>query len=358
MATVLQAAPALGIVATCAAFGIARATYYRHVAPMFGPKVKHPSPPRRLSDDERKAVLAVLHEPRFVDLAPAEVFATLLEEGAYLCSLRTMHRVLEENGEIRERRNQLRNPSYAKPELMATGPNQLWSWDITKLKGPAKWTYYYLYVILDVFSRYVVGWMVAYREAATLAEKLIAESCERQEIARGTLTIHADRGTSMKSKPVALLMSDLGVTKSHSRPHVSDDNPFSEAHFKTLKYRPDFPARFGELEDARGFCRDFFAWYNDDHHHSGIGMLTPSDVHYDLVDERISQRQAALDAAFAAHPERFPRGRPTARRPAREVWINKPSGAPGATVAGETGTDRSRDASGVTGALSDSAMSQ
>jgi putative transposase len=210
-------------------------------------------------------------------------------------------------------------------------------------------------VILDVFSRYVVGWMVARRETATLAKKLIAEACARQGIEPGQLTIHADRGTSMTSKSVAFMMADLGVTKTHSRPHVSDDNPFSEAHFKTLKYRPGFPSRFGEIEDARGHCGDFFDWYNDEHHHVALGMLTPADVHHGLVERRVAERQAVLDAAFAAHPERFPRGRPVSHRPAREVWINKPLEAPGAPVAGETRRDRSRDAGGVTGASSHSA---
>jgi putative transposase len=338
------------VLATCAAFGVALATYYRHRAPMYGPRPPRRAPPRRLPDAERRQVLDVLHEPRFVDLAPAQVFATLLEQGRYLCSVRTMHRILAENSELRERRDQLRHPAYAKPELLATGPNQLWSWDITKMLGPAKWTYYYLYVILDVFSRYVVGWMVAHRESATLAKKLIAESCRRQRIEPGQLTIHADRGSSMTSKPVAFLLADLGVTKTHSRPHVSDDNPYSEAHFKTMKYRPDFPERFGEIEDARGFCGDFFPWYNDEHHHASLGMLTPADVHHGLVEQRVAERQVVLDAAFTEHPERFPRGRPIAPRPAREVWINKPL-VPGATLAGETRSDRSRDASGVTGTL-------
>ena len=350
MDAVISTAPQLGVVATCAAFGVPLATYYRRRAPVHGPRRPRPSPARRLDEPEREVVLAVLHEPRFVDLSPAEVFATLLEEGRYLCSVRTMHRILAENEEIRERRNQLRHPAYAKPELLATGPNQLWSWDITKLPGPAKWTYYHLYVILDVFSRYVVGWMVAHRESATLAKKLIAETCIRQGIQPAQLTIHADRGSSMTSKPVAFLLADLGVTKTHSRPHVSDDNPFSEAHFKTLKYRPDFPERFGEIEDARGFCGDFFPWYNDEHHHVALAMLTPADVHHDLVEQRVAERQAVFAAAYAAHPERFPRGCPTATRPAREVWINKPTTAPGAPVAGETRSDRSRDASGVTGA--------
>jgi putative transposase len=324
MSTILEVAPALGVIATCAAFGVARASYYRKRAPVHGPKPARPAPPRRLPDCERAQVLEVMHEPRFVDLAPLEVYATLLQEGRYLCSPRTMHRILAEQAEVRERRNQLRPPASQKPELLATAPNQLWSWDITQLLGPQKWTYYYLYVLLDVFSRYVVGWLVAHREWAALAEKLIADTCERQGIEPGQLTLHADRGSSMKSKAVAFLLADLGVTKTHSRPHVSDDNPFSEAQFKTLKYRPGFPERFGEYEDARAFCGPFFDWYNHDHHHSGLGLLTPADVHYGRVEQRITERQAALDAAFALHPERFPHGRPIAQRPPREVWINRP----------------------------------
>ena len=327
MDAVLTHAPLLGVLATCAAFGVALATYYRHRAPVHGPRPRRPSPPRRLGDAERHVVLDVLHEPRFVDLAPAEVFATLLEEARYLCSVRTMHRILAENAELRERRNQLRHPAYTKPELLATGPNQLWSWDITKLHGPAKWTYFYLYVIIDVFSRYVVGWMVAHRESAALAEKLIAETYAREGIEPGQLTLHADRGTSMTSKPVAFLLADLGVTKTHSRPHVSNDNPFSEAQYKTLKYRPDFPERFGEVEDARAHCIDFFDWSNHDHHHSALGMLTPADVHHGRVEQRVAERQRVYDKAFADHPERFPHGRPIAQRPPREVWINKPTTA-------------------------------
>jgi putative transposase len=321
---VIDLAPELGASATCEAFGVPRSTFYRHRAPMLGPKPRRASPARRLCDAERSAVLSVLHEQRFVDLAPAEVHATLLEEGRYMCSVRTMHRILAENAEVRERRNQLRHPSYAAPQLMASRPNELWSWDITKLLGPAKWSYFYLYVILDVFSRYVVGWMVARCESAVLAHKIIAETCARQGIVAGQLTLHADRGASMKSKPVALLLSDLGVTKTHSRPHVSDDNPYSESHFKTLKYRPDFPERFGEIEDARGFSADFFDWYNHDHHHSGLAMFTPADVHFDRIPQLVVERQATLDLAYDAHPERFPHGRPVVRRPAREVWINKP----------------------------------
>lgn len=324
MPTVIEMAPGLGVLATCAAFGVALATYYRHRTPVYGPKLRRPSPPRRLPDAERQHVLDVLHEPRFADQAPAEVYATLLSEERHLCSSRTMHRILAENAEVRERRNQLRHPNYARPELLATAPNQLWSWDITKLRGPAKWTHYYLYVILDVFSRYVVGWMVAHAESSTLANKLIAESCARQSIEPDQLTLHADRGSSMKSKVVALLLSDMGVTKTHSRPHVSNDNPYSEAAFKTLKYRPDFPDRFGQIEDARGFCSDFFHWYNDDHNHSGLAFLTPADVHFGRIENVLERRQRALDHAYAANPERFTRGRPTARRPPPKVWINKP----------------------------------
>ena len=324
LAAVIEYAPKLGVDATCSAFGVARATYFRKRAPVHGPRRPRTAPGRKLEPSDRKAVLDVLHEPRFVDLAPAEVHAALLAEGCYFCSVRTMHRILAENMEARERRNLARHPVYERPELMATAPNELWSWDITKLKGPAKWTYFHLYVILDVFSRYVVGWMVAPRESTSLAKRLIAETCRRQGIDRDQLTLHADRGSSMKSKPVAFLLADLGVTKSHSRPHVSDDNPFSEAQFKTLKYRPDFPKNFGCIQDSRAHCIDFFAWYNDDHHHSGLAMFTPADVHYGHIEERLTARQAVMDTAFEAHPERFPHGRPVVKRPSSTVWINPP----------------------------------
>jgi putative transposase len=323
MNTVKQWAPELGILATCVALGVARATFYRALEPK-QPAPRRP-PPRALPPEERKAVIEVLHEPRFADLAPAEVFATLLDEDRYLCSERTMYRILEENQEVRERRNQLRHPTYAAPELLATAPNQLWSWDITKLLGPAKWTYFYLYVVLDVFSRHVVGWVVADAESKTLAERLLRETCERQHIAPGQLTVHADRGSSMKSKPVALMLADLGVTKTHSRPHVSNDNPYSEAQFKTLKYRPDFPERFGCIEDARAFCKDFFDWYNNEHHHSGLGLLTPRDVHYGLALQRVAQRAGTLLAAHQAHPERFVHGVPSPPPVPTEVWINIPA---------------------------------
>ena len=323
MQAVTEMAPRLGVALTCAALALPRATYYRGQQPRPEPKPR-PAPARALPPEERVQVLATLHEPRFVDLAPAEVYATLLDEGRYLCSERTFYRVLDENAEVRERRNQLRHPHYTAPELLATRPNELWSWDITKLLGPEKWTYYYLYVVLDVFSRYVVGWMLAEGESARLAEKLIAESCERQGITPGKLTVHADRGAAMTSKPVALLLADLGVTKSHSRPHVSNDNPYSEAQFKTLKYRPDFPDRFGSLEHGRSYCGDFFPWYNTEHHHVGLGLFTPHDVHFGLAAAKREKRARVLAEAFAKNPERFPNGRPSPRPLPTAAWINPP----------------------------------
>jgi putative transposase len=269
--------------------------------------------------------LALLHDEPFVDLPPAQVWAQLLDTGRVPpCSIRTMYRILAANQEVRERRNQLRHPVYQKPELLATGPNQVWSWDITKLLGPVKWTYFYLYVLLDIFSRYVVGWLLARQESAALAKVLIQESCQRQAIDAGQLIIHADRGPSMTSQPVALLLATLGVLPSHSRPHVSDDNPFSEAQFKTLKYRPDFPARFGSLEDSEGFCHRFFPWYNTEHRHVALGLMTPYDMHYGLAQAKWEQRATVLRAAYAAHPERFPRGIPLPPPLPTAAWINKP----------------------------------
>lgn len=316
-----ELAPTVGLTAACAALGVARATLYRHRTP----RVSRPrrAPPRTLSPLERQRVLGTLNSSAFVDLAPAQVYARLLDQQQYLCSIRTMYRVLQENQQVRERRDQLRHPHYHKPELLATGPNELWSWDITKLLGPAKWTYYYLYVVLDVYSRYVVGWTLAACESAALAERLIAQACRQQGITPGQLTIHADRGSSMTSRTVALLLSDLGVLKSHSRPHVSNDNPFSEAHFKTLKYRPEFPERFGSLQDARAFCKTFFAWYNREHYHHGLALLTPHAVHYNLASQILEQRQRVLNAAFAIHPERFAKA-PIHPPLAQAVWINPP----------------------------------
>jgi putative transposase len=326
MASVTEMMPVVGLAVLLAALGLSRATWYRRLQPVTSPPPRKP-PPRALSAADQLVVLGVLHEPRFVDLAPAQVYATLLDEKRYLASERTMYRLLAKSGEVRERRDQLRHPSYTAPQLLATAPNQLWSWDITKLLGPAKWTYFYLYVILDVFSRYVVGWMIADGESAVLAQKLIAETYAREGIQPGQLTIHADRGSSMKSKPVAFLLADLGVTKTHSRPHVSDDNPYSEAQFKTLKYRPDFPERFGSLQHARAHGGDFFDWYNTEHHHSGIALHTPHDVHHGLAALRTTERADVLLAAYQAHPERFPRGQPKPPQLDAAVWINKPKPA-------------------------------
>jgi putative transposase len=265
-----------------------------------------------------------LYSQRFVDKAPREIYATLLDEGAYLCSVRTMYRLLNKDQASRERRDQLRHPNYQKPELLATAPNQVWSWDITKLLGPQKWTYYYLYVILDIFSRYTVGWMLAHRESADLASRLIRETLDKQQVSKDQLTIHSDRGPSMRSQNVAQLLATLGVTQSHSRPQVSNDNPFSESQFKTLKYSPTFPDRFDGYEQALTFCRRFFAWYNDEHYHSGIGLVTPAILHYGLAQQVVHARQKTLIAAYQTHPERFRRGLPTPPKLPTAVWINPP----------------------------------
>ena len=331
MQTVEQLAPQVGIAAACEALGVSRASFYRQQQPRSIGSKPLRRPARSLSQAEQQKVLEVLHSERFVDQSPAEVYATLLDEGIYLCSLRTMYRLLAEHDEVRERRNQRRHPVYQKPQLLATGPNQLWSWDITKLPGPGKYTYFHLYVILDVFSRYVVGWMVAHRESEILAERLIRLTCQKQQIQPQQLTLHADRGSSMRSKTVALLLSDLGITKSHSRPHVSNDNPFSEAQFKTLKYQPQFPKQFGSIEDARTFCHPFFDWYNHDHHHSGIGWLTPAMLHYGQAEHVVQQRQQVLLAAYLAHPERFVQGQPSPPSVPTEVWINPPQPNPQST---------------------------
>ena len=325
MNAVGQLAPTVGIASACEALGVARASFYRQ--PVFGPALPappRPTPARALNPQERGVVLGMLNSERFQDCAPASIQATLLDEGQYLCSARTMYRLLEQDGATHERRDQLTHPAYQKPELLATSPNQLWSWDITKLRGPAKWTYFYLYVILDVFSRYVVGWMIAPRESSVLAKKLIQETCDKHLILPGELNLHADRGSSMRGKPVAFLLADLGVTKTHSRPYTSNDNPYSESQFRTMKYRPEFPDRFGCIQDARAFCQPFFAWYNHDHRHSGIGMLTPAMVHFGQATAIRQQRQTVLDAAYLARPDRFVRRPPTPLPLPKEVWINKP----------------------------------
>jgi putative transposase len=317
----------VGVAPACTAVGVSRATLYRHrqVAKSPRPKKPRPTPPRALSAKERQVVLGALNSERFVDQAPAEVYATLLDEDCYLCSIRTMYRLLHGAQEVRERRDQLQHPQYHKPELLATGPNQIWSWDITKLLGPAKWSYYYLYVIMDIFSRYVVGWTLAERESGQLAQRLIRETCLKENVEEGQLTIHADRGTSMTSQTVAQLLAALGVVKSHSRPQVSNDNPFSESQFKTLKYRPEFPQRFASYNHGLTFCREFFHWYNQQHRHWGLGLLTPATVHSGHSTEALAARQKTLSAAYAATPERFVKREPHPLRLPEAVWINPPA---------------------------------
>ncbi len=321
----------MGVTAACRAVGRPRATYY--VQHRKSPRPQRPKRPPRpqpsaLSAAERQAILDALHSERFQDQSPYAVYATLLDEGVYLGSIRTFYRILHQAGEVRERRAQATHPARVKPELMADGPRQVWSWDITKLNGPEKWTYYYLYVLIDIYSRYVVGWLLATKESSELAKQLLADSVQREGVEPGSLTIHADNGSSMASKPVAFLLADLGVTKSHSRPHTSNDNPYSEAQFKTLKYRPEFPDRFASIEQTRAFCRQFFHWYNDEHRHSGIGLLTPAMVHHGMADQVTTRRADVLANAYALHPERFKRGRPRPRTVNQSVWINRPDDTP------------------------------
>ena len=339
MSGVMDLAPVAGVARACVALSVSRASLYRRRRRPTETVRRCPTPGRALSVVERQVVCDVLHEQRFADKAPGQVYAALLDEDVYHCSVRTMYRILASRREVRERRDQLRHPHYQKPELLATAPNQVWSWDITKLLGPAKWTHYYLYVILDIFSRYVVGWMLALQEAARLAKRLIAESCAKQDIAPGQLTVHADRGPSMRSQGVAMLLGSLGVTKTHSRPHVSNDNPFSEAQFKTLKYCPEFPERFGSYEDALGFCHPFFRYYNHEHRHSGIGFITPYAMHHGLAPRITAARQQTLLAAYDRHPERFVRKPPQPPILPAAAWINPPAkkttlqDAPGSTIA-------------------------
>ena len=315
----------VGLHQACQALGVSRASFYRRrrkEAPTTERRARRS--PRALSALQREHVRDTLNSKRFMDKAPREVYATLLDEGEYVCSVRTMYRILNEEQAVQERRNQRRHPNYKKPELLATGPNQVWSWDITKLLGPQKWTYYYLYVILDIYSRYVVGWMLAHCESADLASRLIRQTIENQGVSEDQLIIHSDRGPSMASHNVAQLLASLGVTKSHSRPHVSNDNPFSESQFKTMKYRPEFPDRFGGYEDAISFCRSFFKWYNDEHYHTGIGLLTPATLHYGEAPRVIDAREQVLKSAYAKHPERFVRGCPKPQAIPSAVWINPP----------------------------------
>ena len=314
--------------AACAALGVTRASVQRRRARLAAPPAiprPRPRPARALTAPQQQIVLDLLHAPRFADQAPAEIYATLLDEGVYHCSIRTMYRILGQHDEVHERRQQLRHPVYQKPELLAERPNQVWSWDITKLMGPAKWRYFYLYVILDIFSRRVVGWCIADAESATLFKPLFDGAIAKHDVPPGQLTLHADRGGPMKAKATALLLADLGVTRSHNRPHTSNDNPFSESHFKTLKYQPQFPQRFGCIEDARSFCRSFFDWYNQDHHHVGIGLMTPDQVHYGQIDAVHAARQLTLDQAFRANPERFVNQPPIPPAKPTATWINPPT---------------------------------
>ena len=316
----------IGVVGACQELGVPRSSWYRARRQDPPTECKPRSrPDRTLSQEEEDTVLELLNSDRFMDLTPREVYATLLDEGEYYCSWRTMYRILGKHKQVKERRRQRQHPTYTRPELLATGPNQVWSWDISKLRGPKPWSYYYLYVIIDIYSRYVVGWMIADCESSALAEKLIAETCAKQGIEPGQLTIHADRGSSMRSYPVAKLLADLGITKTHTRPYCPDDNPFSEAHFKTLKYRPDYPNRFASLDEAHDWAKQFFAWYNRLHHHTGIILLTPCMVHHGHAQAVLDKRQQILQAAYDAHPERFVKGPPKAPNLPKEVWINPPS---------------------------------
>ena len=337
MKEAVEMGPQVSMRAVCAALGLAPSSVYRQRRPGREAQQPRPRSHRALNDEQRKQVLDVLHNEAFVDKAPAEVMHTLAEKGEYYCSVRTMYRILDANAEVRERRDQLRHPSYAKPELVATGPNQVWSWDITKLKGPSKWVYYYLYVILDIFSRYVVGWMVAEHENAKLAKRLIEETYEKQGVVPGSLILHADRGSPMKANTTAQLLATLGVERSHSRPHVSNDNPFSESQFKTLKYHPGFPKRFGGLLDTLTFCRSFFPWYTDEHRHSALAYLTPRQVHYDEAEHALRLRHQTLLKAYQSHPERFVHGPPKMPILPTAVWINPPDEAKATEVASGAG---------------------
>ena len=312
-----------GIAEACRVLSVPRSSFYRARRPQEEPEPR-PTPTRAMKEEEKAEVRAVLNSARFCDCAPREVYGTLLDEGTYYCHWRTMYRILEEYDEVRERRDQCRRPAAPKPRLEATGPNQVWSWDIACLKG-LKGTRHYLYVIIDVYSRHVVGWMIAKVESAELAEQLIMETCAKQGIDRDQLTLHADRGSAMRSKAVAELLRDLGVAKSHSRPYTPTDNPYSEAHFKTLKYRPDYPKEFATIAEAREWARAFFKWYNEEHHHTGLGLMTPAVVHYGKAEKVREEWQQVLDAAYAARPERFVQGRPTAPQLPQKVSINQPS---------------------------------
>jgi putative transposase len=324
----------VGLVGACQALGVPRSWYYRQQAPPTvakQPGGSRPTPANGLNQEEKKEVRAVLNSQRFCDEPPREVYATLLDEGKYLCHWRTMYRILEEHGEVGDRRGQRQHASYARPELVARAPNEIWSWDISFLAGPGRRTFYYLYNILDIFSRYVVGWMIASAESSQWAQAFIEATWAKQNISReqgssrgGALTLHSDRGSAMRANGVAELLARLGVTRSHSRPHTPNDNPFSEAQFKTLKYHPTFPEEFADIEEARSWAREFFQWYNHQHHHVALGLLTPAVVHSGRAAAIIALRQQVLDEAYVRHPERFANGAPQASHLPQEVWINPP----------------------------------
>jgi putative transposase len=330
MSAAAEALPTAGVVATLDALGLSTSTFYRLQQPSRPSKRRTPA--RALSATEQRTALDALHEERFQDRAPAEVVAALAKEGRYVGSERTLYRLLAKRDEVRERRNQLVHPNYAKPELVATAPNQVWSWDITKLLTTTKLVYLYLYVVIDIYSRYVVGWLLAERENAALATRLIDETVARHDVKPGTITLHADRGAPMRSKLLSQLLAELDVNKTFNRPHTSNDNPYSESHFKTLKYHPGFPRKLRNLDDGLAHCRPFFAWYNGEHHHSGIELLTPCDVHFGHADVVLKQRHDVMMAAYAAHPERFVHGPPRLRQLPSQVAINPPSTSPAATA--------------------------
>lgn len=318
-----EVAEHVGVARACSLLGRSRAGHYRAKNPPPARQARpRPVPVNKLSQAERAQVLAALTSEEFADKSVAQAWATLLDEGTYLCSMSTMHRILRENGMAGERRRQATHPSRKRPELVATGPGQVWSWDITKLKGPVRGVYYDLYVVLDIYSRFVVAWTVAAREDAEIAVAMLEQAMGTHGV---PAAVHADRGTSMTSKPVAQLLVDLGVDRSHSRPHVSNDNPYSEAAFKTMKYAPVFPENFGCLADARAFSEQFFGYYNHEHRHSGIGLHTPASVHFGTARQVRAQRQQTLDAAYAAHPERFGHRRPEPPKLPKAAWINQPS---------------------------------
>lgn len=320
-AIVQELSQSVGIASACQVLGVPRSRLYPRQQTAGSSR---PRPPHALSAEERAEVRAVMNSERFVDRAPRQIYAALLDEGTYLCHWRSMYRILQDFAEVRERRNQRQHPPYHKPELLAEDPNQVWSWDITKLRGPAKWTHFALYTVIDIFSRFIVGWMIAERESAELAKQLIATAAANQRIQPEQLILHADNGKPMKAKTLALLLSDLGIEKSHSRPYVSDDNPFSEAQFKTVKYHPTYPNRFGCVQDARAWARPFFDWYNYEHYHSGLNLLTPASVHYGQAEAVRQQRQAVLATAYAQCPQRFVRGEPVVKGAPDAVWINPP----------------------------------